>query len=115
MVCSYLADTEVYLVWYWKKGAGAYGFHTVGNYPAISLLRPPPLPPPQVPSTARSETQQEQDDGSCTGIPPVFPEADVLHVLSWRKVHIAATVGNEAVSRALRGPSSLKPETSAQC
>lgn len=28
MVSSYLADTEVYLVWPWKKGAGAYGFHT---------------------------------------------------------------------------------------
>lgn len=39
----------------------------------------------QVPSILRSKIQQEQDDKSCTCTPPVFPEASVLHALSWKE------------------------------
>lgn len=78
MVSSYLADTEVYLVWSWKKGAGVYGFHTFGSYLVTCPL-------PQTPSAPRSKIQQQQEGKSSTWTPLAFPEVGVLHVLSWKE------------------------------
>lgn len=78
MVSSYLADTEVYLVWSWKKGAGVYGFHTFGSYLVTCPL-------PQTPSAPRSKIQQQQEGKSSTWTPLAFPEVGVLHALSWKE------------------------------
>lgn len=94
MVSSYLADTEVYLVWHWKKGAGAYDFHALGNYLVICPL-------PQIPSIPRSKTQQKQDAKSYHAHLRLQKPVFCTHALRWR-LQIAAKVGREAVSRAQR-------------
>lgn len=108
MVSSYLAEMEVYLVWSWKKGAEAYGFYTLGNYLVI-------CPCPGIPSISRSKTQQEQADKSHTWILPAFPEVSLTPAFLQEDAGGSKKVGSETLSHAQRGPSSLKPESPAQC
>ena len=108
IVSSYLADTEVYLVWSWKKGAEAYGFYTPGNY----LVIRPCLGVPLIP---RSKTQQKQADKSHMWIRPAFPEVSLAPAFLQEDAGGSRKVGSETLCHAQRGPSSLKLEPPAQC
>lgn len=104
---SYLAGTEVYSVRYWKKGAGAYGFYTVRMESSVSFSKSLPFSDLKY---NKSKMIKAVHAPLLCFQKPVF----CTHSLG-RKTHTAAKVGNEAASTVLRGPSSLKPETSAQC
>lgn len=105
MVSSYLATTEIHLVW---SGKGRQCVDsTLGNGLVICPL-------PQRPSIPRSQTQSVQDDKS-TGTSLHFQQSAACRHSLGKTMQEAEKVGNETVSNAHRGPSSLKSEPSAQC